>query len=65
MNKSYVEEIHMFLHRLRSFAALMWAILKVTLAKNSVFTDKVERNCHFPAPDRNCYKKGKLILLFL
>jgi hypothetical protein len=31
----------------------------------SAFTDKVERNYHFPAPGRNCYKKGKLILLFL
>jgi hypothetical protein len=28
-----------------------------------VFTDKVERNCHFPAPGRNCYNVGKLILL--
>jgi hypothetical protein len=30
----------------------------------SAFTDKVERNCHFPAPGRNCYNTGKLILLF-
>jgi hypothetical protein len=28
------------------------------------FTDKVVRNCHFPAPGRNCYNIGKLILFF-
>jgi hypothetical protein len=31
----------------------------------STFIDKVECNCHFPAPGRNCYNTGKLILLFL
>jgi hypothetical protein len=30
-----------------------------------VFNDKVECNCHFLAPGRNCYNTGKLILLFL
>jgi hypothetical protein len=30
----------------------------------TAFTDKVERSCHFPAPGRNCYNTGKLILLF-
>jgi hypothetical protein len=29
----------------------------------SAFTDKVQRNCHSPAPGRNCYNIGKLILL--
>jgi hypothetical protein len=24
------------------------------LNKYTAFTDKVERNCHFPAPGRNC-----------
>jgi hypothetical protein len=32
---------------------------------HSAFTDKVEHNYHFPAPGRNCYNTGKLILLFL
>jgi hypothetical protein len=32
--------------------------------KYSAFTDKVESNCHFPAPGRNCFYTGKLILLF-
>jgi hypothetical protein len=32
--------------------------------KYSAFTDKVERNCNFPAPGRNCYNTGKLNLLF-
>jgi hypothetical protein len=34
-------------------------------AKELVFTDNVEYNCHFLAPGCNCYYIRKLILLLL
>jgi hypothetical protein len=34
------------------------------IPKYSVFTDKVEHNCHFPASSRNCWKKVSLFYCF-
>jgi hypothetical protein len=36
---------------------IWWSVKHV--GKCRAFTDKVERNCHFPAPGRNCYKRDK------
>jgi hypothetical protein len=40
----------------------LWRFVKMQRFKYRAFADKVERNCHFPAPGKNCCK---LILLFL
>jgi hypothetical protein len=33
-----------------------------TVVKYSALTDKLERNCNFPAPGSSCYNIGNLIL---
>jgi hypothetical protein len=42
-----------------------WNIVPFARFRYSAYTDKVERNCHFPAPGSHCFQKGKLILLIL